>query len=331
MEGKMTKPNIFKIATSELSQDAFITWLLQWGDKKFKNDKPLHNCSVKFIRELLQKDSSFKVETVEAGRQLKHIDVWAKINNKYFIIIEDKKGTKEHSNQLERYKETVKNNFVDIKNNIKIVPVYFKMEEQGDLNQVEKAGYTLFTRKKMLRILSGYADGNDILKDYYEYLRWLEDEIISYKTLSIDQWRWYSWKGFFSELQKHLEGTWGYVPNRAGGFLGFWWHWQAAEIEGNHFNFYLQLEYNKLILKIENDNRNVSNKLRTKFRDVLYPLAASENINLRNYGRVGTWMGIARLENDYRITGDKNIIDMNATLNLLRQLERLMDMVAQKL
>jgi len=32
MKEKMKTPNLYEIATTELSQDAFIAWLLQWGD-----------------------------------------------------------------------------------------------------------------------------------------------------------------------------------------------------------------------------------------------------------------------------------------------------------
>ncbi len=36
------RPNLFSIATKELSQDAFIAWLMQWGDVKYKEtDKEL--------------------------------------------------------------------------------------------------------------------------------------------------------------------------------------------------------------------------------------------------------------------------------------------------
>ena len=32
----MTTPNLFKFATSELSQDAFICWLLSWAKKDYE-------------------------------------------------------------------------------------------------------------------------------------------------------------------------------------------------------------------------------------------------------------------------------------------------------
>ena len=103
------KPNIFEIATKELSQDAFITWLLKWADDSCKNlDEDLHQCGKEFVSALIKKQNpnfSEFINKVEAGRQWENIDVWAEVNDKYFIIIEDKINSSEHSDQLKRYKE----------------------------------------------------------------------------------------------------------------------------------------------------------------------------------------------------------------------------------
>lgn len=103
------KPNIFDIATKELSQDAFITWLLAFADDDNQQyDKELNLCAKEFVSMLIKKqipNFNESILTVEAGRQWENIDVWAKVNNEYLIIIEDKTISSEHSNQLERYKE----------------------------------------------------------------------------------------------------------------------------------------------------------------------------------------------------------------------------------
>ncbi|HHG86076.1 MAG TPA: hypothetical protein ENJ82_15110, partial [Bacteroidetes bacterium] len=102
--GKIKRPNIFDYATSELSQDAFLTWLIKWADKDYQEiNSPLNACAISFVQELLGKDKSYTIETIETGRQWKNIDIWALVNNQYFLVIEDKKGTKEHSDQLNRY------------------------------------------------------------------------------------------------------------------------------------------------------------------------------------------------------------------------------------
>lgn len=96
----MKTPNIFNYATSELSQDAFLCYLIEWAKPEYqKADEHLNQLAISFVLELLEKDNSYKIEKVEVWKQWHHIDVCALINNEYFIVIEDKKGTKEHSNQ----------------------------------------------------------------------------------------------------------------------------------------------------------------------------------------------------------------------------------------
>ena len=69
----MNKPNIFSIATKELSQDAFITWLIQWADKSCcEYDEQLNEIGRKFISFLLDGKISIDenlINHVEAGRQ----------------------------------------------------------------------------------------------------------------------------------------------------------------------------------------------------------------------------------------------------------------------
>jgi hypothetical protein len=87
------KPNIFKIATKELSQDGFFTWLLQWADSSNKiHNIELCSCAKEFVKKLICKQVSYNIEIskVKAGRQWDNIDIWAEVNDEILIIIEDK-------------------------------------------------------------------------------------------------------------------------------------------------------------------------------------------------------------------------------------------------
>lgn len=327
---ELQKPNIFNYATSELSQDAFITWLIQWANNEYlPTDKEIHNCALTFVKSLIGEGQNYQIRNIESGRQWNKIDIWAKVNDDYFIVIEDKKGTKEHSDQLIRYAEIAKEHYK--KTNIKIVLVYFKMEEQGKYSAIEEAGYKLFTREKMLSILEPYflevgiRQGNNILMDYYFHLRELDDKINSFKFLPLDQWHWYSWKGFFSSIQNEIGGNWDYVPNASGGFLGFWWNWNYKKIGDKEFDFYLQLEYEKMIFKLQSYKPDYRRELRDYYRSNLYPKAKELNIEIYQFGRIGQWMGVARLNKDYRQTDENGIIDLKATVATLRQLEQLIN------
>ena len=103
------KPNIFKLATKELSQDGFFTWLIQWADNTYiQHNQQLNETAKDFVRLLLDETSDYQIKKVEAGRQWNNIDIWAEVNDEYAIIIEDKTNTGEHSEQLERYKQIAK-------------------------------------------------------------------------------------------------------------------------------------------------------------------------------------------------------------------------------
>ncbi len=169
------KPNLFAVATSELSQDALLVWLLRWADPKCeKFDGNLHACAVHFLRFLLGESEKYGIQSVRVGRQWKGIDVWAEINDEYFLLIEDKKGTREHSNQLQRYLETAQDHYS--KKGMTVVPVYFKLEEQGIWSGIDKSGYRVVLRHQFLNILKDYVDAtdgkksNDIILDYYWHL-----------------------------------------------------------------------------------------------------------------------------------------------------------------
>jgi hypothetical protein len=324
------RPNLFDFATSELSQDAFLTWLIQWANKDYKKiDSSLNTCAVSFVQELLGKDNSYTIETLEAGRQWNNIDVWALVNNTYFIVIEDKKGTKEHSDQLNRYSEIAKSYYE--KSDIEIKLVYFKMEEQGKYSEIKEAGFSLFQRHQMLSILESYINSteklnqNDIIVDYYKNLDNLDIKINSYLTKPLNEWHWYSWQGFYFELQKHIGGNWEYVSNRAGGFLGFWWNWHYTKIDGKEFEFYLQLEQEKFVFKLYAYKENERREIRDFYRKHLYEQAKKININISKFGRIGAYMGVAKLNSEYRITNENGLLDIKATVENLNDLMKLLN------
>lgn len=256
----MSKPNLFSYATSELSQDAFICWLLSWASPENKNsDVGLHECATTLVRVLFEKHKLIApqaIEQVVVRKQDNNIDVFCIINKKYPIIIEDKIGSKSHSNQLARYLKDVKGRGFDENN---IIPIYFKTEDQCDYSSIKKNGYHPLLREEIIDILNKYNGANAILLDYRDHLQSITDKVESYKSKEITGWDRYSWVGFYRELQKQLGcGNWDYVANPNGGFLGFWWYFQGSD----ECKQYLQLEEDKFCFKIEVKNKNQRKTLR---------------------------------------------------------------------
>lgn len=322
----MNHPNLFSYATSELSQDAFICWLLSWASPKYKeSDVGLHECSLNLIKILFEKhkiNPPSVIEQVEIRKQDNKIDVLCIINSKHPIIIEDKTGTKDHSNQLSRYLEEIKGRNFE-KNNI--IPIYFKTEDQSNYLSVIKNGYQPLLREEIISILGSYNGENAILLDYRNHLQSISNKVDSYKSKKITDWSWYSWVGFYRDLQKQLgAGDWDYVANPSGGFLGFWWHYQGNEECGQ----YLQLEENKFCFKIWVKNNDQRGILRFKWHEIIKAKAQDFKLKLVKPSRFGNgeYMTVCVFEGEYR----KNIsgtIDMRATIELLRKAESLLKSV----
>jgi len=144
---KMGKINLFHYATSELSQDAFLAWLLAWASPDAQAS-PMHEYGMKFIQFLYDKCKLAipRINTVEVVQQDAYVDVQCRINhNEDVILIEDKAGTVQHSDQLLRYKTELTG-----RGYARILPFYIQTRDQSDYSAVEKDGYTVVTRSDLL-------------------------------------------------------------------------------------------------------------------------------------------------------------------------------------
>lgn len=171
------KNNLFSFATSELSQDAFICWCFNWIN--YPNEE-LYFMAKDIFFYLLKEEKDLENEEIEIKRQVKKIDVLVLLKkSKKAYIIEDKTYTSEHSDQINKYRETIKNEFKEEINNIKTV--YFKTGfwfsyDFHIVNKKDKIDIKI-DREDFLKIIKKYKGKNQILDDYCEYFeRVTEDE-----------------------------------------------------------------------------------------------------------------------------------------------------------
>ena len=158
----LEKNNLFSFATSELSQDAFICWCLNWINYPNETLYPM----AKDIFSNLLEEKDLENEEVEIKRQYKKIDVLVLLKkSKKAYIIEDKTNTFE-SNQITRYKEELEKDAKIKENNIKTV--YFKTGFWFSDDELVKTDIKI-SRKKIIDILDKYREKNPILDDYCEY------------------------------------------------------------------------------------------------------------------------------------------------------------------
>lgn len=325
----MSRPNLFKFATSELSQDAFICWLLSWASPENKEeDAKLHICALEFINALFakypQKTHPSTIEKVVIKKQDANIDVLCIINDQFVILIEDKTNTANHSNQLANYLSEIEGRSYD---KDCIFPIYFKTYDQASYKDVvEKNKYQVFSRNDFLSVLNkGQNAGieNAIFQDFREHLQRIQNNVESYLRLPISpksanpKWNSQAWTGFYLHLQKELgTGLWRKVNNEAGGFMGFWWGNQSGKP-------YLLLEENKLCFKIKVDDPAERKKLRTYWYKLIKSKQVDAGFTLTKPVRFGSGknMTIMVAEEDYRQVTEDGCIDMLVTVNRLKQIQ----------
>lgn len=319
----MKRPNLFGYATSELSQDAFICWLLSWANPCYQSShKELNACACEILRAFFEKhgmEIPSEIKSVDISKQDANIDVLCVVNKSYAVLIEDKTHTSQHSGQLPRYFDTVRNRGFLPDN---ILPIYFKTRDQSNYGPVMSAGYQPFLRGDFLGILNRYESvQSDIFQDFRVSLNAIESEVQSFQRLPLAQWKWNSWVGFYGEMKKAFpDGNWDYVVNPSGGFLGFWFSW--------HQNAYLQLEEGKFCFKIEVDDPSQQAEERWRWHEAIMQAGTAAGFKIKKPDRfgLGCYMTVCVLDEEYRKTKD-GVLDLGATVDFIRSLSGMLKTV----
>lgn len=249
------RPNIFKVSTKELSQDAFIVWLLQWANPACADLDPiLHRCGTDFLHLLTNNAISKerKIKEVEAGRQWDKVDVWAEIHYENhpstLLIIEDKTFSGEHSDQLNRYKKQGEDYCTE--HGYELLCAYFKIgsEPLRSLKVVQDKGFHVVSRKEIKACLANFVDAqHSLLLDFIDYIDGLDSAHQKFETVPLKDWQGTTWVGFYQFVEANLEIiTWHKVNNPSGGFWNMcltWRYWKGIPV-------YMQTEERKLCFKI---------------------------------------------------------------------------------
>lgn len=185
-------PNIFTYATSELSQDAFICWLVACARD---DGDSLRKCGTEFIRTLWNHGrgttsgktcSITDVFEPQRQRGKSKIDVYfeARVDGDLVgFAIEDKTNTQMHGEQLPRQKGEIDDDKRLDDNRL----IYYKTGYvfEDERQEAEKAGFAVFAAQDMLDFLNSVPAQVDreILRQYREYLTTLVD----YRKLKVTE------------------------------------------------------------------------------------------------------------------------------------------------
>lgn len=351
----MNQPNIFNFATSELSQDAFLCYLFSFAKEEYKENIKEYEFANFILKELLKKCNleTLKIENLDIKKQFYGIDILLIINEKTFIIIEDKTNTNERENQLENYKNKINQHF--IKNGIdNLKTVYYKTGDES-LDNIKRKKENLdcvLMREDILKLMENYDGNNIIINDYIENLKNIQAsrENFRNKDLRKEIFNWSEILGFFNALDKEFNKgilperigfNWGYTANQNGGFMCYYF---SNIVDFSNYGIYIQIEATdkydenkdkdklflskeklKYVVKVWSNNRN--NKL-------LYPIYEifkeewKNKFNIIRSSRFvpGTWMSVLIIK-EYFILNEDGKINVEKTAlsmaNIIKEIQKL--------
>ena len=253
LKGELMKNNIFNYATKELSQDAFLCWMINNYNEECGAVK---HCAEKFIDSIFVKSNKINpnCEKLLVIKQEMNIDILI-IIGKYYIIIEDKTYSNQHGSQIDKYKQKVINKYNCDESSI--ITVYFKPHYEFNIS---KNAEVVFIRDDMIDILSEFEESNYLLDSYLSFLR--EIDMKSDLNENIAIWDGNNYRSFFHELEGRYSNVcgWSYIDRKSGGIWGLWFNsvalTQIEGVEGNIKDMYWQTENNTLVLKVMGEIEN---------------------------------------------------------------------------
>lgn len=327
----MSTPNLFNFATSELSQDAMICYMLQWAEKENKDlDNEAYTIGTKLLDAFFGKNKQVEkprvYDSVKVLKQYKNIDVLCIVNNEYYIIVEDKTNTSHHSNQLENYFNKInKEDGVEAEN---ILCIYYKSGEEYDLSQLSgetqeglKWEYKLFSKEDILDVLNLDLK-NQIFVEYKNFIK-NEQNISSYQDLEVSKWETNSWISFIRDLKDKggIDDLGKNITHGRGANKGIYFRYITVPSDKVAFYLRIAFENAQLQFKLENEGCDLLTKsLGDKYYNLLEK-NQTDNIKIKKskYKASQKNMTIATLENGFLIK-ENDYINFEKTKEFINEI-----------
>ncbi|NLB90320.1 MAG: hypothetical protein GX786_03765, partial [Clostridiales bacterium] len=229
------KRNIFSYATSELSQDAFIGWLMSYGNEEGKKiDRTIYECAHTMLMKFYPKDKMpKKAEVKEVLMQKNKVDVTLYVEDDFgsaVFIIEDKTRSIQGEEQLETYYKKAVEEYTEKR----VYGIYFKSFLQGNIHTIINSEFKPFLLYNIVETLQetiptlNYLEGKygigNILYDYCEHYYDLYEKMRKYSQIDVSQWDEEQIVAFMYEMCKNPESAYdfGELNNGHGNFWGLW-------------------------------------------------------------------------------------------------------------
>lgn len=196
----METKNLFDFATKELSQDAFLRWLLE----NF-NDPVVGIASKKLLSEMIK---LFPDQPLDVN-QITKIETWAQYKNMDVIVdvyigkskvgtfvIEDKTNSSEH-NQLEKYDKEI-DKWNDQKYKYRI---FYKTQFVGDEEReriIKNNKWKIMDIKAISSIFSEFANSDNLVLKYYSlHVKQVLSDLVNLPNANAKEWNFNQATSYF--------------------------------------------------------------------------------------------------------------------------------------
>ncbi|MDA9885661.1 PD-(D/E)XK nuclease family protein [bacterium] len=185
-------PNIFqilRISKSEIRHSNFLAWLLSPNESHKLGDIFLK----RFLREVFSSDKFGEIDQVDVeGMNLSKVDIFREWNNIDILIklenvvvcIENKVLSKEHSNQLKRYREIIARQFPKHqKTFVLLTPEGITAEEEGDIYEPISYEFIIESLDRIIHIY-GESLNQQVINYIKDYITIIKRELMGTDKLT---------------------------------------------------------------------------------------------------------------------------------------------------
>lgn len=335
------KPNLFKMATKELTHDAVYSWFLTWASKEYaespdEQDQEMHKLGVAFLAML----SGFSIEelsgkTVKVHRQWHKIDIMVEVEGTLVLAIENKTFSSLGAHQQKTYSDWALKQSKD-KSIPKTVFCYVKTGSEDErviksINDFKPANpenivYTSISIgiNDILEVCNNFATKihNHAFQMFLEYLNEQKTSLTSLKLSTLRN----DYRAFESLLHR-IQGSVNERNNTVAKVLcqtyyqycGIFYGSRAIEKGGLHIEVWLKRNSPDamIIYSIGNSSKPEQESVIARITS----LAALKGLTL-NAKKYGKWRILLKAQDAFRTLGDDEL-DINHLNQVIENLEKI--------
>lgn len=144
---------------------------------------------------------------------------------------------------------------------------------------------------------------------------------INYNLTPLQNWCLDCWFCFYKDLEKELLGKIAYVRITKGEYSIF--SYASSKTTFDNQNLFIKIHQDILTFCLSDNDEGNRKLKRDFFVKKILDKASDQKINVKEHGHLGRIMCLVKPQGDYRVKNKKDLINMPATIKILKNLIKL--------